>query len=782
MRPTLLLASLLLAPLLASAQDEPAPAKDPDKIIADLLAKMSIEEKVGQMTQLTLEAVTSTAALPENPGAHTIDPELLKEAIVDRHVGSIQNCFRTAFTAEHWQSLITKIQDLATKETEHKIPVLYGIDSTHGANYVQEATLFPQPLGLAASWDPDLVEQCFALTAAQTRATGIPWSFSPTLDVGRQPLWSRFTETYGEDVHLTTVLGEASVRGLQGDDISSPDRVAATGKHFLAYSMPLNGRDRTQVIIPDRYLREYFLPPFWNAVEKTQIKSLMVNAGEINGLPVHSNYSILTRLLRDQMGFEGVLISDWAGIAQLHTEHRVAPNMKEAVRMAVDAGIDMAIVPLDYQFTDHLVEMVKDGIILEERLDASVTRILRLKLELGLFENPYPDEKALAIFGTEEAAALSLRAAQESLVLLKNDGVLPLPAERTILLTGPGCTSLPALHGSRSYTWQGANHTAYPKELPNLLTAFQELHGKDNILYAPGTSYDRILDLDRAVRAAQRADVIVCVLAEKPSTGTPGDISDLTLPAAQSELVHALSFGKPLIVILLESRPRLITEIDSLANAVVFASHPGPFGGAALHDLLTGAINPSGKLPFTYPRHPHSILPYDHKASDAPADSDAFNPLYEFGHGLSYTTFAYSKLVVTKPVVEEDPDLPPEIPPLPGEDSEPGEDGEDEEEDNTFFYEYDTLEFSVELTNTGSREGTEVVQVFIRDLYASITPPVKRLRAFKRVSLAPGETRSVHFSIPVMNLSYIGAQNTWFHEAGDFEVTIGNQTAPFTTR
>ncbi|MDA0765618.1 MAG: glycoside hydrolase family 3 C-terminal domain-containing protein, partial [Verrucomicrobia bacterium] len=395
--------------------------------------------------------------------------------------------------------------------------------------------------------------------------------------------------------------------------ISSADtRVPTAGKHFLAYSMPLSGHDRSQVMIPDRYLREYFLPPFWNAMEKAHLKSLMVNSGEINGIPVHASYPILTRLLRDQMAFDGVLVSDWADIEKLHTVHRVAPDMREAVRMAIDAGIDMAMVPLDYQFTDHLVAMVKEGIILEERLDESVRRILRLKQELGLFENPYPAESALTVFGTEEAAALSLKAARQSLVLLKNDNVLPVAADTTILLTGPGCTSLPALHGAWSYTWQGADPAAYPQHLPDLLTAFNEAHGRDNVLYASVTTYDTVLDLDRAVRAAQRADLIVCVLAEKPATEQPGDINDLALPAAQTELVKALSFGKPLVVILLESRPRLITEIDSLANAVIFASHPGPFGGAALHDLLTGAINPSGKLPFTYPRDPHAILPYDH--------------------------------------------------------------------------------------------------------------------------------------------------------------------------
>ena len=705
---------------------------------------MSIEEKVGQMTQLSLQAVSKVSGTPAHPEAHQVDLDKLREAIVDRHVGSIMICDEVALPAGRWHSLVTSIQDLATKETTHGIPLIYGIDSIHGANQVREATLFPHNLGLAATRNPELVEKCFAASARETRAAGIPWNFAPGLDVGRQPLWSRFCETFGEDTRLATVLGESAVRGLQGDDISRHDRVAATGRHFLGSSLPLSGRDRSPTWIPERYLREYFLPPFWNAIDQARLRTIMVNSGEINGIPVHANHSILTLLLRGQMGFEGVVVTGRADIEKLHTFHRVARNGKEAVRIAVEAGIDLATVPPGHQFADHLIALVKDGTISEHRLDESVRRILGLKADLGLFYDAYPKEESLTIYGGEEVRALSLQAARESLVLLKNDGVLPLANGSKILLTGPGCTSLPALHGPWSYTRQGDDPEAYPPGLKTVLQAFQAAQTEEEITYVPGASFDRTFKLDQAIRAAQRVDAIVCVLAEPPASGTAGDLDDLALPPAQAELVKALSFGKPLIVVLLENRPLLITETDTFANAVLFASHPGPFGGQAIHEVLTGAINPGGKLPFTYPRAPHALLTYDHKASDE-GDGNAFHPLYPFGHGLSYTTFSYRNLQLASTELEA----------------------------------FDSLELSLELANTGLRAGDEVVHVYIRDLHASVTPPVKRLRAFRKIHLGPGAQETVTFSIPLLNLSFHGQKNNPILEPGTFKVFVGDQSAEF---
>ena len=714
-----------------------------DDAISLMLIEMSLEEKVGQMTQLTLGALSSGEATSENPEAHQLDADKLRHAIVDRHVGSIINVHNMAFSGEHWHKVITAIQDLATKETKQKIPILYGIDSIHGANYIREATLFPQNLNLAATRNPDLVEQCHAVCARETRAAGIPWNFGPVLDVGRQPLWSRFFETYGEDVHIATVLGAAAVRGLQGSDLSSTQQVAATAKHFLGYSNPISGRDRTQALLPERYLREHFLPPFMAAV-KENVRAVMVNSGEVNGLPVHANHNILTKILRGQMKFKGVVVTDWEDVKKLHSLHRVAPNLKEATRLAVEAGIDLCMAPNDFQFTDHLIELVNEGLILEELIDQTVTRILRLKFDLGLFAKPYPDSGLLKEIGNEQAAALSRQAARQSLVLLKNENVLPLAKDTKILLTGPGCNSLAALHGAWSYTWQGTDEAAYPKKLHTVLEAFNEAHGRDKVLWARGAQWDGSTDFDYALKKAQDADVIVCVLAEEPSTETPGNISDLTLPSNQLRLVRKLAMGKPLILVLLENRPRLITEIAGHCHGIVYAGHPGPHGGSAIYDLLTGEFNPSGKLPFTYPRDPNLLLPYDHKFSDT-ADSDhddkGFNPLYEFGHGLSYTTFTYGNL---------------SLPPDP-------------------LIQLDSVRLSVKVSNTGTRQGTETVHVFVRDLFASVVPPVKRLRAFRRVTIEAGATETVIFEFPVIDLAFFGPRNYPIVEPGEFEVMIGDQ-------
>lgn len=726
----------------------PAPAQDQvDDAISLMLVEMSLEEKVGQMTQLTLGALSSGEATSATPDAHQLDPDKLRHAIIGKHVGSIFNVHNMAFAGTHWQEVLTRIQDLATKETKQKIPVLYGIDSVHGANYVRGATLFPHNLGLAATRNPGLVEECQAVCARETRAVGIPWNFAPVLDVGRQPLWSRFFETFGEDVHLATVLGAASVRGMQGERISAPQRVAATAKHFLAYSFPLTGRDRTQSLLPEHYLREHFLPPFIRAVEE-DVRAIMVNSSELNGLPVHADHGVLTKLLRGQMKFEGVLVTDWEDVRNLHELHRVAPDLKEAVRLSVEAGIDLCMVPDDYHFTDHLVELVREGVIPEDLIDESVARILRLKFDLGLFENPYPDPALLEQIGTPEAAALSRQSARESIVLLKNDGILPLARDSRIFLTGPGCDSLAALHGSWSYTWQGTDEAAYPQELQTVLEAFRSAHGKDNVFYSPGVTWDGAADYQRALRAAHKADVILCVLAERPGTERPGNIVNLALPAPQRKLVRELSSGKPVIVVLLENRPRLITDIAGLSQAIVYAGHPGPFGGQALYEVLTGEVNPSGKLPFTYPRDPHHLLPYDHKFSDT-ADNQhgyhGFRPLYEFGHGLSYTTFKYENLTgPTAPLGQGD-----------------------------------LLNVSVDVTNTGLRAGAETVHLYVRDLFASIVPPVKRLRAFRKILIEQGATETVTFQIPVTDLAFFGPGNAPIVEPGEFEIMIGDQRAGF---
>lgn len=728
------LPGVLLTPLSLAGEDT-------ERAISAILEKMSVEEKAGQMTQLTLGALSSSESNSGDPDGHELDPDKLRNAIVKKHVGSVLNVHNMAFSVTHWHKILTQIQDLATKETRHRIPVLYGIDSVHGANYVRGATLFPHNLGLAATRNAKLVEQCHAITARETRAAGIPWNFGPSLDVGRQPLWSRYVETFGEDVHISSVMSTASVRGLQGESLSSKTSVAATAKHFLGYSFPLSGQDRTQSLLPEHYLREYFLPPFIRAVEQN-VQAVMVNSSEINGIPLHASHEMLTKLLREEMNFKGVIVTDWEDVKKLHNLHKVAPNIKEAVRLSVEAGIDICMAPNDFHFTNNLIQLVREKLVPEEALDASVRRILRLKFSLGLFDSPYPDPASANKIGTKEAHALSARAARESLVLLKNDDALPLSKECKILLTGPGCHSLSALHGSWSYTWQGTDEAAYPEPLQTVLESFNARHGRDNVLWARGAQWDGSTDLDYALRKARNADVIVCVLAEKPGTETPGNISDLSMPENQLRLVRHLATGKPLILVLLGNRPRLITKVAGHCHAIIHAGHPGPHGGEALYELLTGQFNPTGRLPFTYPRNPHSLLSYDHKHSDSigpDKETPGFNPLYEFGHGLSYTTFHYDNLEVPANPLDKN----------------------------------DKLRLSVDVTNTGKRRGTETVHVFIRDLFASVVPPVKRLRAFRQVDLSPGETKRVTFEIPVTDLSYFGLENSLILEPGEFEVMIG---------
>ncbi len=728
------LPGVLLTPLSLAGEDT-------ERAISAILEKMSVEEKAGQMTQLTLGALSSSESNSGDPDGHELDPDKLRNAIVKKHVGSVLNVHNMAFSVTHWHKILTQIQDLATKETRHRIPVLYGIDSVHGANYVRGATLFPHNLGLAATRNAKLVEQCHAITARETRAAGIPWNFGPSLDVGRQPLWSRYVETFGEDVHISSVMATASVRGLQGESLSSKTSVAATAKHFLGYSFPLSGQDRTQSLLPEHYLREYFLPPFIRAVEQN-VQAVMVNSSEINGIPLHASHEMLTKLLREEMNFKGVIVTDWEDVKKLHNLHKVAPNIKEAVRLSVEAGIDICMAPNDFHFTNNLIQLVREKLVPEEALDASVRRILRLKFSLGLFDSPYPDPASANKIGTKEAHALSARAARESLVLLKNDDALPLSKECKILLTGPGCHSLSALHGSWSYTWQGTDEAAYPEPLQTVLESFNARHGRDNVLWARGAQWDGSTDLDYALRKARNADVIVCVLAEKPGTETPGNISDLSMPENQLRLVRHLATGKPLILVLLGNRPRLITKVAGHCHAIIHAGHPGPHGGEALYEVLTGQFNPTGRLPFTYPRNPHSLLSYDHKHSDSigpDKETPGFNPLYEFGHGLSYTTFHYDNLEVPANPLDKN----------------------------------DKLRLSVDVTNTGKRRGTETVHVFIRDLFASVVPPVKRLRAFRQVDLSPGETKRVTFEIPVTDLSYFGLENSLILEPGEFEVMIG---------
>jgi beta-glucosidase len=734
--------------------------RDFTRRIEALVARMTLEEKVGQMTQLEIGMVTTGSNQ-----VIQIDAAKLEKAVVTYGVGSVLNVKDQALAPERWHDIIGRLQEAAGR-TRLKIPVLYGIDSIHGANYVQGATLFPQEIGMAATWNPALMQRAQELAAAETRAAGIPWSFSPVLDVGRQPLWPRFYETFGEDPYLASVMGVAFVRGLEGEDVSAPDHVAASLKHYMGYSFPLNGRDRTPAWIPENYLREYFLPTFAAAV-KAGARTVMVNSAEINGTPGHVNHHILTDILRGELGFKGFVVSDWEDIKKLVTQWRVAADEKEATRLAVMAGIDMSMVPSDYSFADNLIALVREGGVPMSRIDEAVRRILRVKFELGLFDNAAAGATpALASsIGQNAARDVALQAAHESMTLLKNEGgLLPLAKNRKVLVTGPTANSLVSLNNGWTYVWQGSEESLYPKDRPTILQALEGKLGK-SLTYEPGTKITRPagspsnstptdvneeVDIAAAVRAARDADVVVLCLGEGSYTETPGNVTDLTLPEVQLRLAEAVeATGKPVVVVLVEGRPRVINRITDKAQAILMAYNPGNEGGVAVADVLLGDYNPGGRLPFTYPRTPNGLVTYDHKLFETEATSYgnmAFNPQFEFGQGLSYTTYAYSDLRVGQKRV-----------PLNG-----------------------TVPVSVTVTNTGRRAGKETVILYVRDVVASLSPPGKRVRRFAKVYLEPGQRRTLTFTLRPEDLSFIGDDNRPTVEPGDFDVMVGELKDTFT--
>ena len=738
-----------------------APARDYTQRIDDLIARMTLEEKVGQMTQLALAMVISGKDQDAK-----IDQAKLEKAIVKYGVGSILNVSDQALPVDKWRDFIGQMQDTATKKTRLGIPIIYGIDSIHGANFVQGATLFPQEIGMAATWNPELMKRAAEIAAIETRAAGIPWSFSPVLDLGRTPLWPRFWETFGEDPYLAKVMGVAFVRGLEGTDVSSQTQVAASLKHYMGYSFPLTGRDRTPAWIPENYLREYFLPTF-DAAVKAGARTIMVNSAEINGVPGHVNKHVLTDILRTELGFKGFVVSDWEDIKKLVTMWRIAPNEKEATRLAIMSGIDMSMVPNDYSFADYLVALVKEGAVPQSRIDEAVRRILLVKFELGLFDKPMPDASLKAKFGLPEYRDVSLQAARESITLLKNTGnILPLAKTAKVLVTGPTADSLVSMNNGWTYVWQGSEEGLYPKDRNTIRKAIEAKLGAANVTFVQGTRITRgpgpsnstptdqeeEVDIAAAVRAAQNVDVVVLALGEGSYCETPGNITDLTIGEPQIKLAEALkATGKPIVMVLVEGRPRIINRIADSANAILMAYNPSHEGGTAIADILFGDVNPSGKLPFTYPRTPNGLINYDHKpfeTENTAFGNMAFNPQFQFGDGLSYTTFTYSDLRLGKQAIAANEELP----------------------------------VSVTVTNAGQREGKEAVLVYVSDLAASISPPGKRLRRFAKISLKPGESRTLTFKLRNEDLSFINSENKRVAEPGDFEVKIGGLTQKFTLK
>jgi beta-glucosidase len=719
------------------------PASASAAAVEKLLGQMTLKEKIGQMTQLEIGMVTDGQGQ-----AIRINAEKLHKAVGEYGVGSILNVNDEALSASKWQEILHAIEAEA-KKSRLQIPVLYGLDSIHGANYVAGSTLFPQPLAMAATWNPELMLRGSQISAAETRKAGVPWNFSPVLDAGRQPLWSRLWETFGEDTYLATVMGVATVRGYEGSDLSSPGSVSVSLKHYVGYSYPTTGGDRSSALIPESTLREYFLPSFAAAVE-AGAHTVMVNSSEVNGTPGHANSYLLKNVLRDELGFQGFAVSDWMDIKGLVSTHHIAANEKEATRIAVLAGIDMSMVPSDYSFSNLLLELVQEGKVPVSRIDEAVRRILAVKYQLGLFEDPLRGIDSKTVIGSPESRQVSLDAAREAITLLKNENhALPLAKTAHILVTGPDADSLIPLNNGWSYTWQGDRASMYPKDHATILKAIQEKIGAANVTYVPGTSYNKEVDIAKAAEAASKADAVVICLGEWAYAETPGNIPDLTLPDAQLFLaLKIMETKKPVILVLTEGRPRIISRIADSAKAIVMAYNPSNEGGQAIADVLFGDVNPSGKLPITYPRSTNRLFTYDHKMFSGEDWGEAkalAAPQFEFGSGLSYTTFSYSDLHVA---------------PATGSGSQ-------------------TVRVDVMVKNTGGRAGKEVVQLYLNERFASVTPPLKRLKRFAKVLLQPGESRLVSFGLASDDLSFIGADNKRVVEPGVFDVRIGGLQQSF---
>lgn len=721
-----------------------AQTKKVDVNIVALIKKMSIEEKAGQMTQIDLGVIAEGGICAlKNP--QTIDLKKIQEAISKYHIGSILNvgCGSGTISLENWHKILNTIYLENARLSKNNIPILYGIDAIHGANYTIGATLFPQQIAQAATWNPALVKKGYEITAYEVRATGIPWNFSPVLDLGRQPLWSRFFETFGEDVYLAKTMTKVAIEGYQGNDVSNPYKVASCMKHFLGYSMPLSGKDRTPAWISDRELREYFLPTFQTAIS-SGAKTVMINSGDINGTPVHANYDILTKLLRNELGFKGVAVTDWEDIYKLVNVHRIAKTKKEAVKMAIMAGIDMSMTPNDFEFTTLLVELVKEGSIPESRLDLSVKRILQLKKDLALFSQTEFEQSKYPLFGSEEHAKASYDVAKESMTLLKNtNNILPLKSNDKIFVCGPAANSLNLLNGAWTHTWQGVDPSYNTKNKFTILDALQNQNGL-NVSYELGVSIDSIQNIEACLREAKKADKIIICVGETPSTEIVGNINDLTLSFPQIELINQLAtLEKPIILVCNFNRPRILNLIESKVDAILYSYLPGDEGGKAIKDVLVGIENPSGKLPFTYPRFVNSFVHYDHKATedlDVDFSMNAYKPQFDFGFGMSYTTFEYSNLIVS----------------------------------DTNFFDKQKITVSVTVKNSGKVKGKEVVQLYYNDLVASITPSVKKLTKFSKIELKPNETKKIEFEIKKSDFSFINKDLKRVTEPGEIELIINN--------
>ena len=759
----LALASVLCTGVcLTAGGQKPAPAIPSDPVIEahiqKWLKKMTLEEKIGQMCEITIDVVSDFEASKKN--GFTLNPAMLDTVIGKYKVGSLLNVpLSVAQKKEKWAEAIKQIQDLSMKEIG--IPCIYGVDQIHGTTYTLDGTMFPQGINMGAAFNRELTEKAAAISAYETKAGCIPWTYAPVVDLGRDPRWSRMWENYGEDCYVNAEMGKASVRGFQGSDPNhiGEYNVAACMKHYMGYGVPVSGKDRTPSSISRSDMREKHFAPFLAAIRQGAL-SVMVNSGVDNGIPFHANRELLTEWLKEDLNWDGMIVTDWADINNLCTRDHIAATKKEAVKIAINAGIDMSMVPYEVSFCDYLKELVQEGEVPMSRIDDAVARVLRLKYRLGLFENPYWDIKKYNKFGSEEFARVALQAAEESEVLLKNEGnILPLAKGTKILLAGPNANSMRCLNGGWSYSWQGHLADQCAGAYNTIYESLCNKYGKENIIYEPGVTYapykndnwweENQPEIEKSVAAASRADVIIACIGENSYCETPGNLTNLTMSENQRNLVKALAAtGKPVILILNQGRPRIINDIVPLAKAVINVMLPGNYGGDALANLLAGDANFSGKMPFTYPKHINALANYDYKPCENMGQmggnynyDSVMDVQWEFGFGLSYTTYSYSNLKV----------------------------------DKTSFTADDVLTVSVDVTNTGKVAGKESVLLYSKDLVASSTPDNIRLRNFEKIELNPGETKTVTMQLKGSDLAFVGYDGKWRLEKGDFKLKCGNQ-------
>lgn len=757
MKKILLSISLLALAYTASA-NVPVIKSDPkiEAQVEQTLKKLTLEEKIGQM----MELVTDLFGANDKNGVFYID-EHKTDSILSRYkIGSILNAPNTcAPTAKQWEKYIAQIQKISMKRIG--IPCVFGLDQNHGSTYTQGGTLFPQNINVAATFNREIARRSAEATAYETRAVSVPWTYSPTVDLGRDARWPRIWENFGEDCYLSSEMGKAMVYGFQGEDPNNIDQyhIATSMKHFMGYGVPWTGKDRTPAYISPADLREKHFAPFLAGLQAGAL-TVMVNSASVNGVPMHANKEFLTGWLKEETGWDGVLITDWADINNLYTREMVAKDKKDALRIAINAGIDMIMEPYSCDACGYLVELVKEGKIPMSRIDDACRRVLRMKYRLDLFKNPTQKLKNYPKFGGEEFAKLALEGATESMVLLKNEGnILPLQHGKKILLTGPNANQMRCLNGGWSYTWQGHRADEFAGKYNTIYEAFCNEYGKENVILNQGVTYnekgkyweENEPQIQEAVAAAKDADVIVACIGENSYTETPGNLTDLWLSENQRNLVKALAqTGKPVILVLNEGRPRLIADIEPLAQGIINILIPGNMGGDALSNLVSGKANFSGKMPYTYPKEINSLANYDFKKSEEVGTMEGaydynakITQQWGFGYGLSYTSYKYSNLKVSQ----------------------------------SDFRHGDIIKVSVDVKNTGKVAGKESVLLFSSDLIASIVPDGRRLRAFDKVELQPGETKTVTFELKADDLAFVGWNGKWRLEEGDFKLMIADQSA-----